>query len=109
MGTSIAAHPAGALFMRLDDTIFKYTYDPTWAGKTLYFKFLSFNTFQNSLQGLADVDAVEFTVSGDNPGTVDASSGLTFDAGPQLPPRPTASPVMHTDVGSGALGWLPVA
>jgi len=94
LGSTIGAHNAGGLFMRLDNTIFKYTYDPTWAGQTLYFKFLSFNAFNNSLQRLEDVDAVTFVVPGKNPGTVEASSGLTLGVFAE---------------GAGPLGWLPVS
>jgi len=76
MGSARAAHAAGALFMRLDSTVLKYTYDPTWAGKTLYFKFQSVNNFGNCPQDLSTLTAVAFTVPGANPGTVSASTGL---------------------------------
>jgi hypothetical protein len=76
MGSTISAHAAGSLFMRLDDTVLKYTYDPTWAGKTLYFKFQSVNNFGNCPQDLSTLTAVPFTVPGQNPGTVSASTGL---------------------------------
>lgn len=99
MGSSIAAHMAGSLFLRLDNTIFKYTYDPTWYGKTIYFKFLSFNQFQNSTQGLEDVDAVPFTVPGVNGGPVDVSSGLVLV---QQPPLIKPAPPI---IGVGRLGW----
>ena len=90
MGSTISSHQQGGLFLRLDDTIFKYTYDPTWAGQTLYFKFLSFNAYKNSVQQLSAVTAVAFTVPGANPGTVDASSGLTLGVFAE---------------GAGTLGW----
>jgi len=76
MGSTISAHAAGALFMRLDSTVLKYTYDPTWTGKTLYFKFQSVNNFGNCPQDLSTLTAVPFTVPGQNPGTVSASTGL---------------------------------
>lgn len=76
LGSTVGAHAAGSLFMRLDSTIFKYTYDPTWAGKTLYFKFQSVNNFGNCPQDLSTLTAVPFTVPGLNPGTVSASTGL---------------------------------
>ena len=43
MGTANTAHAAGSPFVRLDQSIFKFTYDPTSAGKTLFFKFQSVN------------------------------------------------------------------
>jgi hypothetical protein len=91
--------------MRLDDTIFKYTYDPTWAGQTLYFKFLSFNAFNNSLQRLQDVDAVTFVVPGKNPGTLEAGSGLILL---QQPPPNVINlhPVaVIPKAGLGRFGW----
>jgi hypothetical protein len=66
----------GALFMRLDSAVLKYTYDPTWAGQTLYFKFQSVNWAGNCAQDLSTLTAVAFTVPGLNPGTVSASTGL---------------------------------
>ena len=80
--TTTAAHAAGSLFVRLDEAIFKYTYDPVWYGITIYFKFLSFNGFKNATQRLEDVTAIPFTVPGLHPGTLDASSGLPIFAGP---------------------------
>lgn len=65
MGTSHASHASGATFLRLDDSIFKYTYDPAWAGQTIYFKFQSFNRFNNSLQDESTLTAIAFVVSGD--------------------------------------------
>lgn len=104
MGSAIAAHAAGTLFMRLDGSVFKYTYDPTWAGQTLYFKFQSVNSFGNKAQDLSTLTAVQFTVPGANPGTIDASSGLII-----IPPTasrnwPVGQPLMPV-VGVGKLGW----
>jgi len=76
MGSTIGAHAMGALFMRLDSAVLKYTYDPTWAGQTLYFKFQSVNWAGNCAQDLSTLTAVAFTVPGLNPGTVSASTGL---------------------------------
>ncbi len=94
LGTSIAAHAANSLFMRIDATVFKYTYDPVWFGKTIFFKFLSFNLFKNEVQALADVPAIPFTISGVL-GAVDASSGLVL--------------ATNTTIGAGPLGWAPAA
>lgn len=65
MDSSIASHAAGAAFLRLDDAVFRYTYDPpAWSGKTLYLKFQSFNTFGNSLQDPSTLTPVTFTLPG---------------------------------------------
>jgi hypothetical protein len=111
MGTSINSFAAGSLFMRLDDTVFPYQYDPTWAGQVLYFKFQSFNQFNNNAQLLSSLSPTIFVVPGQNPGTIDASSGLVIVAGPNTPARPVASPLHggSVQVGAGPLGWIPVA
>ncbi len=108
-GSTIGAHASASLFMRLDSTIFKYTYDPAWYGQTIYFKFQSFNQFQNEPQDQSTLTAIPFTVSGSGPGSVDAGSGLvlltqpqpTFHTGPVKPIAPF--------VGVGRLGWAEVA
>lgn len=95
MGSTIAAHSAGGLFMRLDQSVFQYQYDPQWAGQTLYFKFQSVNRFGNNAQLLSSLTATAFTVPGLNPGTIDASSGL------DLTPN-------FNGTGYGPLGWAPI-
>ena len=63
-GTAIAAHSAGAKFLRLDDAIFRYAYGPSWIGKTIYLKFQSFNTFGQSTQDPSTLTAVTYTPLG---------------------------------------------
>lgn len=110
MNSTIGSHAAGSLFLRLDESIFKYTYDPTWAGKTLHFKFQSVNAFGLMSQQLSSLTAVSFTIPGNNPGTIDASSGLIINAGPQKPVLPTADPTtLWIGNGAGPLGWTPSA
>lgn len=96
MGSAISAHAAGGLFLRLDESIFKFTYDPTWAGKTIHLKFQSVNSFGNSPQDPSTLTAVSFTIPGLNPGTIDASSGLIV------------SPSQF-NVGAGNIGWAQAA
>jgi hypothetical protein len=108
LGSTISSHNAAGLFMRLDNTIFKYTYDPTWAGQTLYFKFLSFNAFNNSLQRLEDVVAVPFTVPGLNQGTVEAGSGLVLLQQPVSRPLAIIPHAIIPPIGIGRLGWAEV-
>ena len=78
MGSSIGAHTTGGVFLRLDDAVFKYTYDVNWRGKTIYLKFQSVNTRGNAPQPLSSLTPVVFTIPGNNPGTADAASGLVF-------------------------------
>ena len=107
MGSTISAHVPGAFFVRLDNTIFKYTYDPVWAGKTLYFKFASFNRFENSTQDLSTLTAVPFTVPGKGPGTVEAGSGLVLLTQPTVTFSIVGFPLhpIMPVIGVGRLGW----
>ena len=82
LGTTIGSHAAGSLFMRLDGSIVKYTYDPTWQGKTIYFKFQAVNNFGNNPQPLSSLSSVAFTIGNTNSGAVDASSGLLVTGTP---------------------------
>jgi hypothetical protein len=103
MGSTIGSHAADSLFMRLDQNIFKYTYDPTWAGQTLSFKFQPVNTFGNAAPDLSTLTAVPFTVPGQNPGTIDASSGLILVTQP-AGVKPVGKPLPPI-IGVGRLGW----
>ncbi len=86
LGTTISAHAIGSLFLRLDASIYKYTYDPTWQGKTIYFKFQAVNNFGNNPQPLSNLAAVSFTILPTNSGQVSASSGLMlYQNSPQFP------------------------
>ncbi len=76
LGTSSSSHAVGSLFMRLDGSIFKYTYDPTWQGKTIYFKFQAVNNFGNNPQPLTNLTALSFNISSTNGGAIDAATGL---------------------------------
>jgi hypothetical protein len=82
LGTSIGSHAAGSLFMRLDGSIVKFTYDPTWQGKTVFFKFQAVNSFGNNPQPLSSLTSVSFTIGNTNSGAVDASSGLLVTGTP---------------------------
>lgn len=63
-GTVVASHGIGAEFLRLDDAVFSYEYDPTLVGTTLHFKFTSWNQVKQMEEGLADVTAYTFLLSG---------------------------------------------
>ena len=79
-GSQNTPHYPGTAFMRLDDTIFKFTYNPQWAGEVLYFKFQSVNNYGQNPQPLSTLTAVPFIVPGLGPGTIDAGSGLVIAA-----------------------------
>ncbi|GLR26503.1 phage tail protein [Limnobacter litoralis] len=55
---------AGARFVKCDDSIFKYAYNPALTGKTVYFKFPAYNKFGSGLQDLSTVPAFTFAISG---------------------------------------------
>jgi hypothetical protein len=78
MGSTISSHSTGGLFLRLDSSVLKYTYNPVWRGQTLLFKFQSVNSFGLLAQDLSSLTPVSFTLPGLNPGSIDASSGLLY-------------------------------
>ena len=62
-------HPNGSRFAFLGNPnspvgVFKLPIDPSWIGKTLHFKFLSFNTLGNKLQDESAATAYAFTPTG---------------------------------------------
>ena len=76
----------GALFVRLDSSIFQIAFDPGMAGQEIFFKFSSFNTVGRNPQDLSDVEAYPYTipaalsVSGGNAWTVQgANVGVSAD------------------------------
>lgn len=64
LGSAIGAHAAGSNFLRLDDAVIQFDYDPSWAGKTVYFKFQSFNSWNNAVQDPSTITAVPFVIPG---------------------------------------------
>ena len=55
-------HKAGAKLVRCDDGIFKTTFLDSDDGKTVYFKFTSFNIFMGNEQSLADVPVYQYII-----------------------------------------------
>lgn len=102
MGTTQAAHAGDTLFMRLDESVIRYEYDPAWAGKTVYFKFQSKNVYGKAEQDPATITPVAFTIPGENPGTVDASTGLINPC--SLSGAPGADSLVHQGTCSGGGG-----
>jgi hypothetical protein len=64
-GTPILAHAVGAEFTYIGATgIFNYQYPAQYAGKTMYFKFASFNTAGQQLQELSQCIEYPFLIPG---------------------------------------------
>ena len=63
LGTAIAAHAAGAPFVRMDSAVFELPYLATQQGALVYVKFQSFNPWGNALQDLSDCNAYTLTPS----------------------------------------------
>ena len=75
LGTTVADSPAGTKFLRLDDSVFAWKFDASQIGKTLYFKFTSFNLIQQCEQSLADVVAYEYAITGNFQGAISNNGG----------------------------------
>lgn len=64
-GSQITAHAQGQRFIRIDGAVAKSgPLDVSYIGKTIQFKFTSFNVFGASEESLADVSAVPYLVLG---------------------------------------------
>ena len=63
-GTVAKAHKAGVQVVRCDEALIKPTFLDEDIGKTVYFKFTSFNIFGSNEQSLADVSAFGYTIQG---------------------------------------------
>ena len=63
-GTTIAAHAAGAPFVRIDGALFEYPYLATQANQTVYVKLVSFNVYGGGLQDISTVPAYEIVPAG---------------------------------------------
>ena len=62
--SSPAAHSTRGAFSRLDGAVFKYTVPANLIGKTLYFKFQSYNVFGKGLQELSSCVAYSHALAG---------------------------------------------
>ena len=86
LGTAAAAHGIGAKFMRVDEQVFRYQFDPVLIGQTVYLKFQGFNRLGLMLQDLANVTAHSYAIVGTSQGVIDISSGQVADS-TKLPPN----------------------
>jgi hypothetical protein len=73
-GSVIGAHSAGASFGLVNGNIFSQIYPSSWAGRTVYFKFLSYNSVGGALQSLASVVAYPYTLTGNGVSPVGPST-----------------------------------
>jgi len=62
--TNNAAHAANVPFIRLDGNIFKYAYNPTWVGTTIYVKLLPFNLYGAGQYTLSMVQPTTYLIGG---------------------------------------------
>jgi hypothetical protein len=76
MGTTNAAHSSGETFAVLDQASFTYQYDPSYYGKTIFFKFPSFNTVGGRPQPLSQAAVFSFALPGSGPGAIDLNTGI---------------------------------
>ncbi|MDI3260373.1 MAG: phage tail protein [Sinobacteraceae bacterium] len=60
--TAIASHQAGAPWIRVDDHVWRFGFDPADAGKTIYVKFQAFNLFGGGLQDLSTVAPYTYVI-----------------------------------------------
>ncbi|HTR14075.1 MAG TPA: hypothetical protein VMI72_12685, partial [Roseiarcus sp.] len=83
-GASAAAHAAGAPFARIDGAVVKYDLPTNLIGKTLYFKFQSFNVFGGGLQDLSTSVVYSYVPVGSgavDPIAAQLESGIPLDLG----------------------------
>ncbi|MDP3124612.1 MAG: phage tail protein [Thiobacillus sp.] len=68
-GTPVGVHNIDTKFVRLDDAVFRYAYEVSDIGKTLYIKLRSLNTFDSGAEELATLTAYTHTIVGAAEGT----------------------------------------
>ena len=119
MNTPIAAHAAGALFVRMDQAVFDFPYLDLNTGQTIYIKFQSFNIYGQGLVSLADCLTYSVTpnpVAANAPGIAAWTvSALTItNAGAAVPVLAIAGAVDNPSAGAvaffyrahGASAWI---
>lgn len=69
-GSAIGSHSSGTKWARFDRGLFRLRFDPGDIGKTVYFKFTSFNIYGGGRQSLGDVTAYTYTLGNAGAGTL---------------------------------------
>lgn len=83
-GSTGGSHAIGADFARLDENVFKYNLPAEYIGVPLYFKFQSFNIWNQGYEDLASCVAYPYTPDGNGFAVAPPSSvGLTFSVNAQ--------------------------
>jgi hypothetical protein len=86
-GSTVASHSAGAQFThlgsltKLDSSILRLVYSSSMVGKTIYFKFTSYNGEGGNQQSLADVPEYTYTFAGAAVSTPPIQGGPLWTAG----------------------------
>ena len=96
-GSAPTAHSTGAPFARLDGAVVKYDLPTNLEGRTLWFKFQSFNVMGGGGQDLSDCVAYSFNVPAppvEHPIAAQLLSGFPLDLG-----QVTATPTVPDDFG----------
>jgi hypothetical protein len=99
-GTTGAAHSSGAPFYRLDGAVLQYDLPANFIGKTLSFKFQSFNVFGGGAEELSTCQVYTYT-------PLYASTVVTTTP-PSTPPSPPADPIIAQLLTGFALDLGPV-
>jgi hypothetical protein len=112
-GTTPASHASGSGFARLDSAVIKYDLPTNLVGRTLYFKFQSFNVFGGGLEDLSACAAYAYAPTGAgvaDPIAAQLASGIALDLG-QVSAIVTVfddfGPVSGATLGSVNLGAAP--
>jgi hypothetical protein len=92
-GSAVAAHSAGAKFVRMDDTLARIPYSAGQVGQTIHVKLLSFNQFGRALESLATATDHTITLTPGAPLLVDVVSTDTQNVGG----RPSATVLSEID------------
>lgn len=75
-GSPISSHAIGSKFARLDQSVFRYTYEPKFVGRNIYIKLRSFNVYGSGLQDLAAISPTVYAIVG---APIEGVSGLALE------------------------------
>lgn len=114
MGSVAAAHSAGSNFLRLDNAVMRYAYDPSWAGQTILLKFQSVNLWGNSAQDLSVLTPVSFVIAPIIPSTIfvtgtTANPTVSTTALTDLPELQASNPAMSITTDGNHPGQMTIA
>lgn len=83
-GSPITAHAAGSAFVRLDDQVFRYPYDPAMVGKTIYIKLQAYNIYGAAYQDLATLTPITRVIAGYPPPAIAGYAGSVTSDGTRV-------------------------